>query len=42
MYNSLRDGRPVLLDSLETFVDGASMKQTGRIPFVLLYQFSKY
>lgn len=34
MYNSLKLGEPVVLDSLETFVDGASMKRTGRIPFV--------
>jgi threonine dehydratase len=34
MYNSLKAGEPIVLDSLETFVDGASMKNTGRIPFV--------
>lgn len=36
MYNSLKLGEPVVLDSLETFVDGASMKRTGRIPFDIL------
>jgi len=34
MFNSLKIGEPIVLDSLETFVDGASMKRTGRIPFV--------
>ena len=36
MYNSLKENRAVALDSIETFVDGASMKQTGTHPFVLL------
>jgi threonine dehydratase len=35
MYNSLKVGEPIVLDTLETFVDGASMKRTGKIPFVL-------
>jgi len=34
MYNSLKAGHPIVLDSLDTFVDGASMKKTGKIPFV--------
>jgi threonine dehydratase len=34
MYNSLQIGKPIVLDTLETFVDGASMKRTGSIPFV--------
>ena len=36
MYNSLREKRAVTLESLDTFVDGASMKKTGPIPFVVL------
>jgi threonine dehydratase len=36
MYNSLQMNQPVVLDTLETFVDGASMKRTGRIPFVII------
>jgi len=36
MYNSLQSNQPVILDALETFVDGASMKRTGRIPFVMM------
>ena len=42
MYNSLKVGHPVVLDSLDTFVDGASMKKTGKIPFVNLNLLSKY
>ena len=36
MYNSLKEGKPITLDNLDTFVDGASMKKTGPIPFVHL------
>jgi threonine dehydratase len=36
MYNSLKAGHPIVLDSLDTFVDGASMKKTGKIPFVTI------
>ncbi len=35
MYNSLKTGKRVILDELETFVDGASMKNTGQIPWVI-------
>lgn len=37
MFNSLKTGKIVNLDELETFVDGASMKNTGRCPWVNLY-----
>jgi len=36
MYNSLQCGKRVILDQLETFVDGASMKNTGQCPFVII------
>ena len=42
MYNSLKAGSPVVLDTLETFVDGASMKRTGGIPFVIIPLHRKY
>jgi threonine dehydratase len=42
MYNSLKVGRPIVLDSLDTFVDGASMKKTGKIPFVSINLLRKY
>lgn len=35
MYNSLKEGKPIILENLDTFVDGASMRKTGQIPFVL-------
>jgi len=34
MYNSLKTGKKVSLEDLETFVDGASMKNTGQYPWV--------
>lgn len=36
MYNSLKAGKPVVLDSLETFADGASMAKTGQLTFVFI------
>lgn len=36
LYKALEQGKPVNLDSIETFVDGASMKKTGQIPFDIL------
>eukprot|EP00178_Gracilaria_changii_P026855 TRINITY_DN83031_c0_g1_i1.p1 TRINITY_DN83031_c0_g1~~TRINITY_DN83031_c0_g1_i1.p1 ORF type:complete len:105 (-),score=13.61 TRINITY_DN83031_c0_g1_i1:80-394(-) len=36
MYNSLKVGKPVVLDSLETFADGASMAKTGQLTFQIL------
>jgi threonine dehydratase len=35
MYNSLKAGKPIILDRIETFTDGASMAKTGNITFVL-------
>lgn len=34
MYNSLRDGKPIVLTELDTFVDGASMKKASSKTFV--------
>lgn len=37
MYNSLKCGKKINLEELETFVDGASMKNTGQCPFVIFF-----
>ena len=42
MYNSLKVGHPIILDSLDTFVDGASMKKAGHIPFVCIGLLRKF
>jgi threonine dehydratase len=39
MYNSLKTGNRVVLDELETFVDGAAMKNTGQVPWVIFILF---
>ncbi len=33
MYNAFKEGRPVTLQSIDTFVDGASVKRTGELTF---------
>ena len=42
MYNSLHESRPVVLESIETFVDGASMKQTGFYPYVIFQRVRRF
>lgn len=36
MYESLKQGTPVNLDKIDTFVDGAAIKKAGGITFNIL------
>ena len=36
MYESLKQGHPVDLEKLDTFVDGAAIKKAGTITFQIL------
>ncbi len=38
MYEALKVGHPVTLDNIERFVDGASVKRVGDIPFAICKQ----